>query len=922
MNNARKILLFLSCLLWVQSVCAVLPIQMEVKVFGKDVIFVFYRDKDQVTDFHIKDRSVSSKFSIPSEFSLLNLSEFNKYASNLRVFPSKQKISFRANKNLQYQSIINGEKLDAIKFRLKDKVKTQEDDLSKIGSANNDPGTISYAKNKQNHVLLFNLGNKKSKIASFFRGKYLWVFFDQKKIFSFKKNKFFSKFKMIPSEHGSAMRIKIDPKFAHARLVRSKLGWNISLSESAHKKTGAGAGSGSIITPKSLQGEDGIIIKGDFENDELISCEDPELGDMIVALPLKQPGRKVAVQKDAVEFSLLKSLQGIAVVLYSDDVLVEKYEDGLRISSDATLPDDMMIEADAQPLRADEYINLPTILPYLDKGLDILDFNKQKSRLIMEASLAKNKIEAFQHNLALARFLFVQELYHESLDAVRVAQKYSEDEYKSNLQARFLKAVNYTMVGEYLAAKELYEELLSYYDVRKIAEISIWNNYNNFSLAISFDKIGLLENLPKTIHLYSDDKYWGLVFAEVEIALLENDLKTVERVFKEIRKTGRGKYANSLKFYKANYYRKKGQINLAIQYYTDLTFQEKDIFNKVRAEFDLAKLKVREEKITHADAIKILNRLRYEWRGDRLEYDILTQLAAYYREAQDIMNSLRTYHYIQTAFNNKVSNFYITSEMARIFNEVFLPGGLSKEMDDFTVVALFYEFKELNPIGEQGDDVILSIAKRLVHLDLLENAAELLRHQVSFRLKGEKRVKNADNLAIILMMDKKPSEAMLVLDNTDKDNFSFKEHEYRVRLRAKGFIHMEKYEEALDCLNDDVSEDAEIIRREALFQGKNWSRYAERISSDFDGLISRVGNDDFAAQDILRLAISCYMLNIHDQLVVISNAVGDNNKRLKNVVDLLISGSGSVDYKNLDESLDIDQMKMLLDKYKNQFLGK
>lgn len=37
-------------------------------------------------------------------------------------------------------------------------------------------------------------------------------------------------------------------------------------------------------------------------------------------------------------------------------------------------------------------------------------------------------------------------------------------------------------------------------------------------------------------------------------------------------------------------------------------------------------------------------------------------------------------------------------------------------------------------------------------------------------------------------------------------------------------------------------------------------------------------------------------------------------------MDLLISSSGSVDHKNLDRSLDIGQMKILRDKYKNQFL--
>ena len=91
---------------------------------------------------------------------------------------------------------------------------------------------------------------------------------------------------------------------------------------------------------------------------------------------------------------------------------------------------------------------------------------------------------------------------------------------------------------------------------------------------------------------------------------------------------------------------------------------------------------------------------------------------------------------------------------------------------------------------------------------------------------------------------------------------------------------------------------------------------------DFDDLVSRVGDNMDVAQDILRLAISYYMMNVHDQLVVISNAIGDKNAILKNTVDLLIASSGSVDYRNLDQSLDINQMKTLLDKYKNQFLSK
>jgi hypothetical protein len=897
-----------------QTASAILPIQVEVKIFGKDIIFIFYRDKDQIVDLKAEGNTAIANINIPSEFKLLNPTKFNQYASGIKSTSNKQRIVFQVNEELEYQGVINGEKLDAIKF--KSGKKKEEEDLSKLSSAKNDPGAIRYNQANGKHTLSFNLGSDNSSVATFFRGKYLWIVFDQKKVFSFKEGSVFSNFKHIPSEEGTVLRMQVDSKFNEASAERIPEGWNIDIFEKAPKNSKPE----NVILPQPIPGADGFLIIGDFERSKIISFIDPELGDVINAVPVFISGSSVVSQLDSIEFSLLKSIQGIALVLYSDDVLVEKHDNAIKVVSDTALPEDLSAQTDLFPLSIDKYLKLPTILPFLDKKLDILNFNQQKSRLISEASLAKDNRSSFDRNFDLARFFFIHGWYQESLDALKVAKKYSYTDYQETLQARFLTAVNYSLIGEHAAGKEEYDDLLSFKDVKRIEEINIWRNYNEFALGSTPGAIGISDALTKTMTLYSADKYWQLVFSEIELAIIANDMKFIEKIFREVRVPKDAKYANSLKYYKAEYYKKKKQNNLAKQYYRDLSVQDKDIRNQVRAEFALTKLKQSENEITILEAIEALEGLRFNWRGDQLEYDILMQLATYYRDSKDIMNALRTYQYIQSAFNNKVSNFYITSEMARIFNDVFLPGGLGEGMDDFTVVALFYEFKELNPIGELGDDIIIAIARRLVRLDLLENATDLLRHQINYRLKGEKRVVNADHLAIVLMMDKKPSEAILVLDDTDKDNFNFEEHEYRVRLRAKALINIEKYDEALDYLRDDKSDEAEILRREALFQSKRWSNYADIIGINFEEIIKRVGSDKSAAQDILRLAISYYMLNIQDQLILISREVGDTNIALRNTVDLLISSSGAIDYKNLDKSLDIDQMKILLDKYKSQFL--
>ena len=52
MISIKKLLLWLLCVFCMQTAHAAAPIQIEVKVFGKDVIFVFYRDTNQIIDLN------------------------------------------------------------------------------------------------------------------------------------------------------------------------------------------------------------------------------------------------------------------------------------------------------------------------------------------------------------------------------------------------------------------------------------------------------------------------------------------------------------------------------------------------------------------------------------------------------------------------------------------------------------------------------------------------------------------------------------------------------------------------------------------------------------------------------------------------------------------------------------------------------
>ena len=59
------------------------------------------------------------------------------------------------------------------------------------------------------------------------------------------------------------------------------------------------------------------------------------------------------------------------------------------------------------------------------------------------------------------------------------------------------------------------------------------------------------------------------------------------------------------------------------------------------------------------------------------------------------------------------------------FDTLFL-AGKGDALPAIDALSLFYDFRELTPIGRRGDEMIRRLADRLVSVDLLDQAAELL----------------------------------------------------------------------------------------------------------------------------------------------------------------------------------------------------
>ena len=332
-----------------------------------------------------------------------------------------------------------------------------------------------------------------------------------------------------------------------------------------------------------------------------------------------------------------------------------------------------------------------------------------------------------------------------------------------------------------------------------------------------------------------------------------------------------------------------------------------DAKNYVMAELEQTEMLAKSGQIKTEEAILRLEKLKYLWRGDELEYRVLMKRAELEESIQHFIPALRTYKYVLDSFPGNNGSVYITHQMADLYNNfIFSKGGAAGQMSDFSLVSLFYEFRELTPIGDAGDKIVLMVARRLINLDLLEEAEQILLHQINYRLSGKDKIVTGDHLAAVYILNKKPQLAIDVLNDTDLINFGFLEHITRQRMKAKAYIDAQKYDSALEILQDDDGKESKIMKEEAYFKTASWENYAILAESSILPLIasgkSLPGNNE---KEALRLAIAYSMLNRADDLKTMTNKLKTNNQTLKDAIKLISETNNPIDVEKLESKFNI-----------------
>src|SRR6202007_156457 len=189
------------------------------------------------------------------------------------------------------------------------------------------------------------------------------------------------------------------------------------------------------------------------------------------------------------------------------------------------------------------------------------------------------------------------------------------------------------------------------------------------------------------------------------------------------------------------------------------------------------------------------------WRGDETETEGLKLLAHLYTEDSRYRDAFHVMRTALLAHPNSDMTRKIQDEAATTFESLCL-GGKGAALPPVEALGLFYDFRELTPIGRRGDEMIRKLSDRLVGVDLLDQAAELLQHQVDHRLQGAARAQVATRLAVVYLMNRKPDRALATLRSTRSADLTNDMRNQRLLLEARALSDLGRHDVALEVIAD------------------------------------------------------------------------------------------------------------------------
>jgi tetratricopeptide (TPR) repeat protein len=551
---------------------------------------------------------------------------------------------------------------------------------------------------------------------------------------------------------------------------------------------------------------------------ELHRITDPDAGDTLLVVTGSIPIRGLIKRQDFVDFTLLDTAHGVVVRPNSDSVAVEVAPDKVIVSKPGGLT---ISSVDAAAERA------PTALrPVFDidewHKNQAGDFIEQRDALIAAAGASEPENRA-QSRLALARFYMARGLYAEAagetaymladpmpkMDESVVLMVHAVASILIGRPERGLKDLESPAIGNNYDS-QLWRGL-AYARQGKWADAREKLKNVEFAIAalpVELQRLVTMDALRASLEV-RDFAGAAKRRSDLEVVGIPDEMKPMAAVLS-------GRLAEAL-----------GQEKDALD---DYRFAIDSDDREAAAEGTLRQVALLQKRneINPPELLKQLETLAITWRGDATEVRTLVMLARIYSDNARYRDSLTAARMATRLSPNSEPSRQAQDAAQALFSDIFLTAK-GDDMPPIDALGLFYEFRELTPIGRRGDEMIRRLADRLVAVDLLDQAAELLQYQVDKRLEGAARAQVAAKLAMVYLTNRKPERAIMALNSTRIADLNGELRAQRLLLEARAQSDIGRHDLALDIISNIGGREAIRLRSDIYWAARRWREASEQI---------------------------------------------------------------------------------------------
>jgi tetratricopeptide (TPR) repeat protein len=657
--------------------------------------------------------------------------------------------------------------------------------------------------------------------ASFRRGDTVWLVFDSKKTLDVepiraKGGAIVGDVSRFPLEKGQAVRIRLNRPLLHS-LSSDDHGkgmvWTLALAERTQSSPQPLMVLRNITDPALAN----IVVP--LANPGLLHrLVDPDVGDTLLVVTAPPPVRGFIKRQDFVDFALLDSAHGIAMRPNSDEVAIEIAPDKILVGKPGGLT---LSSVDAAADRA------PTaVRPVFDveewrknQGVDFVP----RADALMAAAASAEPEQRQQARLNLARFYMARGMYPEAKGMAELLLADPGPKIEE-FAALMVHAIASILINRpELALKDLANPIIgNNYDSQlwqglAFARQSKWAEAREKFKNVEFAIASLPLNLQRIVtadamHASLEVKdYAGASKrrAELDVIGVPPDMKPAIAVL-------RGRLAEAL-----------GHDRDALDEYK-FAVASPDRAASAEAKLFEMILRQKRDEIGQAEALRELEILAVMWRGDSIEVKTLQMLSQIYSDTGRYAEALLAARTATKLQPNSEASRQAQDLASALFSQIFL-GPTGEDLPPIDALAMFYEFRELTPIGRRGDEMIRRLADRLVAVDLLDQAAELLQYQIDRRLEGSARAQVAAKLAMVYLINRKPDLAIAALRSSRIADLSGELRQQRLLLEARAQSDIGRHDLAIDIVSNITGREAIRLRSDIYWAARRWRESSEQI---------------------------------------------------------------------------------------------